>query len=293
VNAIIVFFSVSGTARAVAEGIAEGLESRGVACALHDLGDSPVPDLGGFEIVGVGSPVHYYRLSAPVEQALRSMGRLDGVASFAFVVHGTYRGKALNDARDALARAGAVDLGGFACHGVEHFPGYARVGYRFSVGHPNAEELDAAHAFGAAAAEAAAAIASGSPAPPPSARDPRTPLLYALERAITLQRFVPAVYSHLFRADPALCTRCARCVRACPKGNVHLRRGETPEWGRDCIMCLACRDICPEGAVRSPIDWAILTPFLRLNVWRAARDAGLDYERVTEPGVSRRSRPGD
>jgi Polyferredoxin len=51
-------------------------------------------------------------------------------------------------------------------------------------------------------------------------------------------------------ADPARCTDCKKCSKACPMGldvNAMVRKGEMDS--PDCITCASCADVCPQGAV--------------------------------------------
>ena len=116
--------------------------------------------------------------------------------------------------------------------------------------------------------------------PPPAPPDPHPGLIYALERAAFSPWLVRAVYSRVFRADSALCTRCGRCARVCPSRNIAWEKGERPTWERNCAGCFACVEACPESAIRSALDWALLRPFLAYNVRHAARDSSIDHVRV-------------
>lgn len=46
--------------------------------------------------------------------------------------------------------------------------------------------------------------------------------------------------------DKAKCTRCLRCVKACPMGVDVIADINSPE----CIRCMKCRNVCPEKAIR-------------------------------------------
>ena len=278
-RALVVFYSVTDTTRRVAESIAEGLRSVGVETVAHDLRAGPSPDASAFDVIGVGFPVHYFRPAAPAVEALASLGRLGGRSAFVFVVHGTYRGFALNQALTALRRSGAAEIGAFTCYGDDRFLGYTRRGYEFSPDHPADSELAAAFEFGCGLAAAHAAAHAGRP-PAPAPPDPHPGLFYALERAAFSPWLVRAVYSRVFRADSALCTRCGRCARVCPSRNIAWEKGERPTWERNCAGCFACVEACPESAIHSALDWALLRPFLAYNVRHAARDSSIDHVRV-------------
>jgi len=277
-RALVAFCSVTGTTRRVAEHIAEGLESAGVAAVLHDLRDGP-PDITAFDILGFGFPTHFYRAAMPAEETITALGRLDGRSAFLFALYGTYRGSALNHARATLRRAGATEIGVFSCLGDDRFLGYTRLGYEFSPDHPTAEELEAARQFGRGLVATHAALQEGR-MPTPDPVDPRTPLVFALERAAFSPLLVRSVHSRAFRPDPAVCTRCGRCSRVCPNSNVAWERHELPTWGRECMGCFECVASCPENAIHSALDWLVFRPFLAHNVRRAAHDPALEHAQV-------------
>ena len=275
-KALIVYWSIGGTTKRVAEQIAEGLRSASAVCTLHDLRAGVPDDLASYDIIGVGFPVHYFRPPTVVSEAIAALGRLDGRSVFAFSVNGTTRGAALNRVRLALARAGGAEIGAFTAHGEDNFYPYARHGWLFSPEHPTQRELAAAQEFGAGLVSAHQERRADGTLPVPRPRDPHTHPVHALERLVTGPRLTRHLYSRLFRVDPERCTRCGKCARRCPVHNIAWERGSLPGWGRSCVLCLDCATICPEEAVRCPLDWALFRPFMRWNVRHALTDPELD-----------------
>ena len=62
--------------------------------------------------------------------------------------------------------------------------------------------------------------------------------------------------------DSAVCTRCGKCVPACPHG-VLVLGPDGPRFVRPeaCTYCGVCEGVCPEGAVALTytIEWASST----------------------------------
>ena len=270
-NALVVCFSITGTTRAAAESVARGLRRGGFAAEVAELsarpGEAPLQVPAGVDLLAVGSPVHYYRLPAPVSAWVSGLPRLDGVAALPFVLHGTYPGGGGTELRRLLRGRGCREAGYRRLPGTGSYLPYARRGWRFSPGRPDAADL-------AAAEEWAARAARGLE--PPSPPDGRTHWMYRLERALSAAPLVRRVYAPNFSADPAVCDGCGVCVKKCPTGNVaqHERRA-LPAWGRECLMCLECALRCPADAVRSPADWAAFRPFFAYNVRRGLSDPAL------------------
>lgn len=44
------------------------------------------------------------------------------------------------------------------------------------------------------------------------------------------------------------CVGCGECALSCPLGNIKMRE-RTPQWGKDCALCLRCYHVCPCHAV--------------------------------------------
>ncbi len=278
-RALVIFYSVTGTTRRVSGSIAEGLRVSGLDVLEHDLREGRPPDAAEFDIIGVGFPVHWYRMPTPVRDALSALGGLSGRSAFVFVLSGTYRGAGLDRARSALRRACAREIGVFACRGEGRFLGYTRLGYQFSPGHPDDADLSAAYEFGRALPAAHRAAQRGEPVSAVP-HDQPTHWMYAVERALVSPWLARHLYSRFFRLDAIRCTRCGKCAHICPSHNIAWERGQLPVWGRDCVLCLTCAEVCPEAAIDCPIDWPVFRPFLRYNVRRAGRDPGIEHVRV-------------
>ena len=279
-KSLILFWSIGGTTRQVAERIADGLRSANAECDLRDLRTGVPSDLSPYDTVGVGFPVHYFRAPTVVREAIVALGRLDGRSVFAFSLNGTSRGAALNRVRSALARAGGTEIGVFTSYGEDNFYPYAREGWLFSPDHPTESELLAAQQFGAGLVFAHRQRLAGGALPPSRPLDSPTHPVHALERMVTGPRLTRLLYSRFFRVDPERCTQCGKCARRCPVRNIAWERGALPRWGRDCVLCLDCVTTCPAEAVRSPLDWALFRRFTRWNVDRALGDPELEHAAV-------------
>ncbi|HZL06738.1 MAG TPA: 4Fe-4S binding protein, partial [Coriobacteriia bacterium] len=284
-RALIVFLSLGGTTSRVARHIARGLGRADIDADLCNL-SRPVgaattnSDLADYDLIGVGSPAHYYRASPPVMRFLRDLPRLDGRGAFTFTLHGTYPGRTARDLRVGLEKRGATHLGGFSSRGADRYVAYMRKGVLFSAGHPDETDLDAAEAFGEGVGRRwSERDPKPVPAAPPSPEVDVTGI-YRLERLLTAPLLARHLYSRLFRLDGRRCTGCGACARRCPVGNITLDPDQRPHWGRECILCLYCELICPEEAITSPIGLPPFDSFVTHNVRVAAADPDLDHARV-------------
>jgi flavodoxin/ferredoxin len=272
---LIVYFSQTGTTAQVADSISAGLRAAGYEVDLFNMNGERPPDIGGYDLFGVGSPIYFYRAPFNVQEYLDRLPKLNGLPGFVFVMYGTNHFDGPNPIRQALARSGARDVGFFSAHGPDLFVGYLKEGYVFSDGHPTGGELAQAEAFGA---EVAARVAGKEYVPP--AKERSAPFIYRLERFLTGRWFARNVYSRLFRIDKGKCTACGACINLCPTGNLTEGKGRRPEWGRNCLLCLTCELRCPEEAVTSPASWRLFRPFMIYNTRQAARDPAVDHVRI-------------
>lgn len=275
-RALIAYFSQSGSTARVAEAIASGLRSAGYSCDLRRIGDDIAVDPGRYDMVGIGSPVHYYRIPFIVSDYLNDWPDLRGIPTFSFLLHGTYSFDAGNGLRHSLAGKGGREVGYFHCYGESHYLGHLKEGYLFSPDRPSAGELARAEIFGCELSER---VATGASAQRPD--DPLPPMLYRLERLLLGRWLIENLYSRLFKADPARCTACGLCMKLCPTGNIRSDDAGHPVWGSRCIFCLSCEMNCPEDAISSFISrpetrW-LVRPFLKYHVRHWTRDRNLQY----------------
>lgn len=284
---LLVYFSQGGTTARAAESIAAGLRAAEWTEDLCNMKDEQPPEIGDYDLIGIGSPVYYFRPPFNVMDYVESLPDLAGLASFVFVLHGTYRGDAGSTIRHVLARKGAREVGYFHCRGADYFLGYLKRGYLFSPDHPTADQLARAEYFGR---EVAAHLA-GQPYIRPEEDRPTAPI-YRLERFLTNRWLTREIYSRSFAVDARKCSACGLCTELCPTANITTDRDGHPAWGRSCLLCLTCELKCPKDAITSPVSWPLLIPFLAYNVYHARRDPALDHVRVvhhrgrTQVGVS-------
>ena len=276
-KSLIVYFSQGGTTARVAESIATGLRAAEWQADLCNMKDEQPPEARGYDLIGIGSPVYSYRPPFNMMDYVKSLPDLKGLASFVFVLHGTYRGDTGTTIRHMLARKGAREVGYFHCRGADYFLGYLKRGYLFSPDHPTAEERAQAEMFGREVAAHLAGRPYGGPE-----EDRPAAAIYRLERLLTNRWLTEQMYSRLFTVDAKKCNACGLCMKLCPARNITKDKDEHPAWGRNCLLCLTCEMKCPKDAVTSPVSWPLFSPFMTYNVHHALRDPSLDHMRVTQ-----------
>ena len=274
-RALIIYFSQGGTNRRVAEIIGKSLGMEGYQVDLWNLKDGPPPDPREYELLGIGSPVYYYRAPFNVTDFVNSLPNLSGLSAFVFVVHGAYRGNTGNSIRRTLRLKGAKDIGYFYCYGADYFLGYLKEGCLLSPDHPTKEELEGAGRFG----RDIAARVAGEPYERPE-DDPEVQMIYRLERFLANRMLVRYFYSRSFRVNAMCRPDCDLCIRRCPVQNIRRGANGKLEWARKCLLCLSCEMNCPEDAITSPVSWSVFRPFMIHNTRHALRDPALDSAKV-------------
>lgn len=270
-----VYFSQGGTTRRVAEHVATGLRREGQVVDLCNLKDDVPPDLLGYDALGVGFPVYYFRPPFSVSGYLDRLPALSRMPFFVFSLYGTYPGDAGVRVFEVLSRKEGRCIGFFCSPGEDYFLPYLHRGYLFSPDCPRDDRLDAAEAFGITLANRFEGETVVEPVTPS-----KLPMVYRLERALTNRWLARHLYSRFFRVDKDMCTACGQCRRVCPVGNIREDTDGCPVWGRDCIMCLYCEMKCPGEAIRSAVSWPVFRPFISYNVSHASRDPLVHVKRV-------------
>ena len=245
----IIYFSQTGNTEKVARAIARGLHKAGYPLQLTRLEEAIKVDLGRFDLIGLGTPVFYYKEPFNVKDFIKGLPSLKGKYAFLFITTGGHPTNTLLRMAKLLEKKGATVIATFQAFGYDTYPPYA--GEDRMKGHPTEEELKEAERFG---------------------RD----LPGRLEKILSGERFLlpgfKRKYGKFFRLSLILkptimrlilpgkiilqekCTACGLCAEKCPVGNIELR--PFPEFGKKCIYCYFCERICPEGAIFC--DWTFI-----------------------------------
>jgi flavodoxin/ferredoxin len=274
-KALIAYFSQGGTTRSVSEQILKGLNEKQIHVDLYDITEGPLSDIKSYDIIGIGSPVYIYRPPFSMIEFIKNLPALDGLSFFTFVMYGTRPGKTGNIIRNILTLKGAKEIGYAKFKGADFWVGYLQRGFLFSPDNPNSNELEMANNFGQ---EIAANFSDNNYIKPEMDSGPG--IVYDIENLITKKFFTNYVYSYFFKADPDKCNSCKICIEKCPNKNIHLDNNGIPQWGRSCLFCLYCEMKCPKDAIKSPVDWLIMAPFMSYNVYQADKDPTIDQAKV-------------
>ncbi len=153
-------------------------------------------DVTKYDLLGIGSPVYYFRPPSIVRDYIESLPSLNGQKFFVFLLHGTYSFDAGDRIRRSMLQKGAQELGYLSCYGANYFLGYLQRGYLFSTKHPTEKELTEAVTFGERIVDNLTAMKGDPPT-----TDKPAPFIYRLERFLTNRWMIEQIYSRLFNVS--------------------------------------------------------------------------------------------
>ena len=251
-KALIVYFSQTGNTEQVARAIGRGLEGAGCGTVdLTTLGEAGPQDWLAYDLVGLGTPVFYYKEPVNVRDWVKALApRPEPGPVFTFNTNGGNPTNTFRRLQKLLKRKGGRVIGSYECLGYDTYPIFLK-SFR-GWGHPDADDLARGEAFGREMAGKAERFLAGEPVPESAYKfvgGKYFRLSWICRRPI-LNRFFPK----LNRVED-LCTACGACARACPARNIEM--GPGPRFLDRCIHCYLCERICPQNAIQC--NWRRLT----------------------------------
>ena len=268
-----VVFSPTGTSKKIAAAVARGVASRAgeapaesAALKTIDLTHTAPQSatLPADTVAVIAAPVYGGHVAPTAVKRLETL-RGAGTPAVIIAVYGNRAfEKAVAELAELAARQGFVPVAAAAFVG-EH--SYSTDANPIAAGRPDAQDLAAAAAFGAAVRKK---LDAGDLAPIDARKlkDVRTPLLPML-RFIRFvvgyrrrQKKNPVVFLPAGNADR--CTHCGRCAAICPTQAI-ARGDEAYTDPARCIRCCACVKGCPVGArtFDTPFAAALARSFTR------------------------------
>jgi len=256
---LIIVFSQTGNTRNVAERISEGIRKSGGSCDIMGLSDTR--DLDQYDLVGIGTPVFYYKEPFHVRTFLEELPPQQDKPWFVFCTHGSVMGVTLESMAGELAGKGARVIGSHHTYADAWVPFYPHP--TVTTGHPDERELEEARAFGREVSDCLQAVREGDLSrirPIPEVTDEWT----RDEAAMLSRDFLGQVMPRL-EIDPEACTQCQECQEICPVGGIDVL-DSPPRLQDPCIYCWHCVNVCPSFAMKT--DWE---PLLQMTPANYAR----------------------
>lgn len=238
-----VYFSPTGTTKAIVESISQGINAERVEVIdITKQANREGRSLNfGNEIVILATPVYYGRVPEVVASYLTTF-KANRTPVVLVVVYGNRAyDDALRELHDIAVADKFIPVAGGAFV-AEH--SYSSALYPIAPGRPDDIDIRKAHEFGAAVREKLQNLRSleglASITIPGHAPYIEPVNLNMIKKARSVVPLTPGT-------DTSKCTQCGQCAEVCPTGAISPDDvTQTDRW--QCLICFACVKGCPEGA---------------------------------------------
>ena len=229
----LVYFSPTGTTKAVVQGIASGINPD-----TMELIDITKPDARKQpllteedELLIIAAPVYMGRIPALLNEWLNAI-QAHNTPTVCVVVYGNrVFDNALLELKDIVTKSGCIPIAGAAYIGEHSFSNSETP----SIGRPDEDDLNQAKEFGQDIRKKLQSIASIS-----QISKVDVPGSYPYEGTTDL-------WDVDFIAVSDLCTQCGVCAEVCPVGAMDSQDSSLINQEK-CITCCACLKRCPQNA---------------------------------------------
>jgi len=246
VKGLVVYYSATGNTKKVARAIHKGMAEI-VEADLASVKEISPQQVGSYDLVGIGSPIWFFRETANVRLFMYQLPSLTGKLGFVFCTHGTAPLGIFHSMVPLLRRKGLTIIGWGDWYGSVYQVLHAPKPY-FTDGHPDEIDLAEAEAFGRNIAERALRIAAGETELMPQL--PSGPDCELPFRPHPIGEPFPGA-SPKRAIDPETCQYpdCTVCEDICPAHCIQLM-DNPPTFGSECYNCSLCNRLCPTGAIK-------------------------------------------
>ncbi|MFC2070913.1 EFR1 family ferrodoxin [Chloroflexota bacterium] len=261
-KSIVIYYSMSGNTKKIAQAIHSGMSQLGEQCDIARLRDVNTQDLEGYDLIGLGSPVINQKEPPNVTGFIqRSLVSVDGKHGFVFCTHGASPCRYLSNVVPAMIQRGLTIVGWNDWFGSAFYPVIPKP--YLTDGHPDAIDLKEAEDFGREMAERSQSIYQGNTQLIPAFPKGREyDELYEPSEAKPwvfpeTMEYGKVMRSTKFNINAKKCRypKCTHCIDNCPAGNIgHSTYG--PVFYSSCALCFLCEQTCPQAAIE--IDWVPL-----------------------------------
>jgi len=255
-KSIVIYYSMTGNTKKIAQGIQKGIIQRTGQCDIVRLKDAKPEELVNYDLIGIGASVYSSRVAPHFVDYVKSLPpNIKGKHAFFYCTHGILPGRCIMSGVKPLQALGLTVIGWKDWFGgCPYLPGHALPW--ISDGHPDAIDIAEAEAFGTAMVELSRKISEGKTDRIPELPSPEAidafysggRLKVDVDDFLTPQKIPSSGFTRRVNAEK--CIGCGLCAKACfynvidasVKPSVIMR----PD---DCVNCGFCSGICPTGAM--------------------------------------------
>ena len=262
---LIICFSQTGNTRKIAECIHDGILNAKSECNIKTLNDVEPTSLSDYELIGIGSPVFWYKEPFNVQDFIEALPDQNGRHWFVFCTHGNIIGDFFPSVTKKLTKKGATVIGFHNTYANITVPFYPNPSY--TSGHPDSYDFEQAKAFGREIVERSLKISQNGgdfiPEPGPVSSEEWLEESKILTKE-AIKQFMPE-----FRINTETCIQCHECEENCPVQGIDIE-AEPPRIQEPCIYCWRCVTICPTLSVEA--DWEPLVAIAPTNYARYKKE---------------------
>ncbi len=273
-RSIVIYFSITGNTKKIAQAIHSGMRKAsqpGEKCEIARLRDIESPDLANYDLIGLGSPVMVLRELGNVTHFIEeTMKNVDGKHGFAFCTHGALPGYYLARVVPAMVQRGLTMIGWDDWFCSAYFPDIPKP--YFTDGHPDAIDLKEAENFGREMVERSRRIYQGETQliptfPKGREYDELYNLLQPTKEMMETMKEVFTAEATPFKVNTEKCKypKCTFCIDNCPMDAIDFSVSP-PVFNVSCERCFLCEMACPHGAIEFDYEplhaahWSLVPP---------------------------------
>jgi ferredoxin len=228
---------------------------------MKALNDVEPTSLSDYDLIGIGSPVFWYKEPFNVQGFIEALPEQDGRHWFVFCTHGNIIGDFFPSVKKKLNKRGATVIGFHNTYANITVPFYPRPSY--TSGHPDSYDFEQAKAFGREIVKRSQKIKHNGgdviPEPGPVSSEEWIEESKMLTKE-AIKQFMPE-----FSINTDTCIQCHECEENCPVQGIDIG-AEPPRIQDPCIYCWRCVTICPTLSVEA--DWEPLVAIAPTNYAR-------------------------
>lgn len=237
-NGLLFYHSNSGNTRLMVQYACQKLTS--VSFDVVDIISPVLPDVTGYPVIGFASWTYYLGLPPLMAEFLNRMPEMPGKPVFLLSSFGMMPGWSLRKMEEALTKKGCRVLGGESLHMPENYPPFIIKGMDSPTA-PEPKELEAFNTFLAGLNGKLSSLSAAQP------EHIRFEWYNHLIRPYSLKKIRND--KGRLGVDPALCSDCGTCQRACQYGVINMDGGKPVFDETKCQGCFACFNSCPKHAI--------------------------------------------
>jgi len=249
---IVVYYSGTGNNYKIARAIHRGMK-KVIECDVGSTEEVDPRGMGKYDLIGIGSPIWYFREVAAVRRFVHYMPDMKGKLAFVFSVHGTMPSGIFRSMIPPIQRKGLTIIGWndwfggnfYTLHGPKPYP---------LDGHPDAIDIKEAEDWGREMAQHAQRIYAGEKNLIPEI--PHGPQADPMFQPHGVMTFFPGAGKAHRKINMAKCKypECTLCVDNCDAKAINFSVNPPAFNLNTCLNCCLCDRMCPESAIEIPDD---------------------------------------